>query len=131
MKQIAKIVFFLFLFFINHHLCSQTADLILTNGKIFTADDSTLYVQALAVKGNKIIATGSNADILKLAGITTKRIDLESKTVVPGFNDAHDHLGWLSPVGISYTYNDINPAGLDKKTVLDSLARSVKIARPG
>jgi predicted amidohydrolase YtcJ len=131
MEWITKTISLLFLFFVGQHLFSQTADIILTNGKIFTADDSKFYVQALAIKGNKIIATGTDADIAKLAGSTTKRIDIEGKTVVPGFNDAHDHLGWLSPVGVAFTYNEFKPAGLDKKTVLDSLTRSMKIAKPG
>ena len=41
------------------------------------------------------MAVGSNAAITKLATIKTKRIDLEGRTVVPGFNDAHEHLGFF------------------------------------
>ena len=108
---------------------SQSADIILTNGKIFTSDTKKLYVQALAIKGNKILAVGTNADISKLAASKTKKIDLQGKTVVPGFNDAHDHLGRLS-TGVSYTYTEYNPAGLRKAAVLDSIARLVKIAKP-
>lgn len=48
-------------------------------------------MQALAIKGNKIIATGTNDEIVKLATKHTKRIDVNGKTIVPGFNDAHDH----------------------------------------
>ncbi|MDB5239591.1 MAG: uncharacterized protein JWP57_216 [Spirosoma sp.] len=81
---------------------AQSAELILTNGKIFTADATTPYVNALAIKGAKILAVGSNQTIQKLAGVKTRRIDLKGKTVVPGFNDAHDHLGWLIPVGQSF-----------------------------
>src|SRR6266496_2791375 len=74
-------------------MLAQKADIILTNGKIFTADMIHLYVQALAIKGNKIIATGADEKIKKLAGDKTQIIDLEGKTVVPGFNDAHAHVG--------------------------------------
>lgn len=109
---------------------AQAADLILTGGKIFTSDSSQLYVEALAVRGNRIAATGSNADIEKLATDETARIDLKGRTVVPGFNDAHDHLGWHAPVGLSYTYTEMIPAGLSKEAVLDSVARLVRIARP-
>src|SRR5438128_2036656 len=98
---------------------SQSADIILTNGKIFTSDAKQVYAQALAIKGNKILAVGSNATINKLATAKTKKIDLKGKTVVPGFNDAHEHLGWLSPVGIGFTYTEMNPAGLSKAAVLD------------
>jgi predicted amidohydrolase YtcJ len=69
----------------------QTADLILTNGKIITVNDTFQIAQAVAVKGARIIAVGSNADIQKLAGPNTNRIDLKGKSVVPGFIDNHAH----------------------------------------
>ncbi len=109
---------------------SQSADIILTNGKIFTSDAKQLYVQALAIKGNRILASGSNTAIIKLVTAKTKRIDLQGRTVVPGFNDAHDHLGWLSPVGIGFNYTEMNPAGLSKAAVLDSITRLTKMAKP-
>ncbi len=70
---------------------AQAPDIILTNGKIFTSNSKQLYVEAIAIKGNKVLATGNNATITRLAGKTTKKINLEGKTVVPGFNDAHYH----------------------------------------
>src|SRR5579863_2143326 len=76
---------------------AQKADLILFNGKIFTSDSSRLYVQALAIRGNSILAAGDDASVLKNAARETRTIDLQGRTVVPGFNDAHDHLGWLIP----------------------------------
>lgn len=111
-------------------LLAQKADLILTNGKIFTSDTSGLYKEALAIKGNKILAVGNNAAIEKLFAPGTKRIDLKGRTVVPGFNDAHDHLGWLAPVGLGYVYNEMNPAGPTREAVLDSISRLVKLAKP-
>jgi predicted amidohydrolase YtcJ len=71
---------------------SQSADIILINGKIFTADTNQPYTEALAIKGNKIITVGSNSKVNQLASSKTKRIDLNGKTVVPGFNNAHEHL---------------------------------------
>lgn len=72
---------------------AQQPDIILFNGKIFTADKKQLYAEAIAITGNKIAAVGKNAVIEKLAGTKTKKINLEGKTVVPGFNDAHTHVG--------------------------------------
>ena len=118
------------LIIIKQQASAQTADIVLTNGKIFTSDTVQLYVQALAIKGNKILAAGSNTDIEKLISGNTKRIDLEGKTVVPGFNDAHDHPGWGAPIGKSFIYTEMNPAGLSKAAVLDSVARLVKLAKP-
>lgn len=111
---------------------AQKADIIFTNGKIFTSDTNKLYVQALAIKGNKIIATGTNEEILKLADKKTKKIDVTGKTIVPGFNDAHDHPGWLAPIGKFFNQNpDLNSHGLSKSSVLDSIALMLKQAKPG
>ena len=108
-------------------ITAQSADLILINGKIFTSDTSQLFVQALAIKGNKIMAVGSSAAVIKLTTVKTKRIDLEGRTVVPGFNDAHEHLGFFAPVGQIFTSN-FSDNGLDKMSVLDSVSRLSKAA---
>jgi len=68
-----------------------SADLILTNGKIITVDDRFSIAQAIAVRGDRIIAVGTTADITKLAGPQTRRVDLRGKSVVPGFIDNHAH----------------------------------------
>jgi predicted amidohydrolase YtcJ len=109
---------------------AQTADIILTNGKIFTADTSQLYVDALAIKGEIILATGTNAEIEKLASSQTQRIDLKGKTVVPGFNDAHEHLGWTAEIGLKFNEHEHSLPGPDRAAVLDSVSRLVKIAKP-
>lgn len=106
---------------------AQKADIILFNGKIFTSDTSKLFIEALAIKGNKILATGNNKAIKNLSTPKTKKIDLKGKTVVPGFNDAHDHLGFLIPVG-QFFFTEFSVPGLSKEAVIDSLARLVKKA---
>src|SRR5262245_29039147 len=71
----------------------QTApDLILSNGKIITVDERFTIAQAVAVKGDRIIAVGSNADVNPLAGPSTRRIDLRGRAVIPGLIDNHLHL---------------------------------------
>jgi predicted amidohydrolase YtcJ len=76
-----KIFRFFFLLFLTTIIrasgFAQTADIIFTNGKIFTGDEKQLYVQALAIKGNKILATGTNATAEKLSSAKTKKIDLK------------------------------------------------------
>ena len=105
-------------------------DLILLNGKIFTADSARPYVAALAIKGNKILATGTTRAMQQLATARTKTLDLRGRTVVPGFNDAHDHLGW--PVrGKNAFFTEFSVPGLLKRAVQDSLARLVRGAAPG
>ena len=67
-------------------------DLILSNGKIITVDEHFTIAQALAVRGDRIVAVGSNQDIGRLAGPSTRRVDLRGRAVVPGLIDNHMHL---------------------------------------
>src|SRR5690349_9294867 len=68
------------------------ADVVLTNGKIITVDSKFTVAQAVAIRGDRFIAVGSNAEIGRLAGPNTRRIDLGGKAVIPGLIDAHAHL---------------------------------------
>lgn len=70
---------------------SQTADLILHNGVIWTVDNKSSTAQAVAIKDGKFVVVGSNAAALKLRGPSTRVIDLRGRLVVPGFNDNHVH----------------------------------------
>ena len=81
---------------------AQTPDLILVNGKIWTAADRPAEAQAVACADGKILAVGSSAEIRRLAGPATRVIDLGGKLVVPGFNDAHVHFldGGLHLAGV-------------------------------
>src|SRR5450755_2226846 len=69
-----------------------TADLIITNAKVWTVDKARPTAQAVAVLGDRIVAVGSTAEIYALRGPDTKVIDAGGKLLVPGFNDAHVHL---------------------------------------
>lgn len=66
-------------------------EIILYYGTIFTVNPKELTAQALAIADGRLLAVGSNADILKMATARTKKIDLGYKTVLPGFIDAHSH----------------------------------------
>lgn len=67
-------------------------NLILYNGNIMTMDKDKPHAEAVAVKDDKIVLLGSNEEILFSREKDSKIIDLEGKTVVPGFNDSHMHL---------------------------------------
>jgi predicted amidohydrolase YtcJ len=71
---------------------AERADLVLFHGRILTLDPSDTVVEALAVRGGKIIATGSDRVILRLAGAATQRIDLRGRTATPGLIDSHAHI---------------------------------------
>lgn len=68
-----------------------TADLIVTGGNLLTMDEANAGAEALAVRGEHLLAVGSNEDIEALAGPGTERIDARGLTVTPGFIDAHSH----------------------------------------
>jgi predicted amidohydrolase YtcJ len=67
------------------------ADLVLHGGKIWTGYGNPV-VEAISVLGNKVLASGSNADIKASIGPDTKIIDLAGRFAMPGLNDAHLHL---------------------------------------
>jgi len=75
------------------------ADLILVNGRVFTQDAALPRAEALAVKNNRFLAVGSNADIRNLASPRTRVLDAAGMTVVPGFIDCHCH-----PSGVNELY---------------------------
>jgi hypothetical protein len=75
-------------------ICScgiQSADLIITNGKIITLNEENPQAEAIAIKGDKILALGSSLKIDKYRTNSTKVIDIEKHLVLPGFIDAHCH----------------------------------------
>jgi predicted amidohydrolase YtcJ len=78
--------------FLATSIVHAQADLILTNGKIATMTKEGEFVQAMAVKDGKVLATGSNARILKLKQDNTQVIDAGGRTVIPGLNDSHLHV---------------------------------------
>jgi len=73
---------------------AEQADLVVHGGRIVTVDARFRIAEAMAVAGDRIVAVGANAEILRLAGPKTRRLDLAGKTVLPGLIDTHAH-----PVG--------------------------------
>ncbi len=67
-------------------------DIILYNGNIITMDENNPKAGAVAIKGNKIIAVGKDEEVLNLKNKDTEIIDLNLKTLVPGFIDSHMHM---------------------------------------
>lgn len=67
------------------------ADLVLTGGRIFTADAAKTWAEALAVRGGRIVAIGGDRDVRPLVAAGTRVIELRGRTVTPGFGDAHVH----------------------------------------
>lgn len=72
-------------------LWAQAPDLILHHGKVVTVDGQFRIAQALAVRGDRIVAVGSDREVLPKKGANTQVIDLQGKTVLPGLMDTHVH----------------------------------------
>ena len=72
-------------------MAQQPQTVVLHNGKVITADDSFRICQAIAVRGNRILAVGTNEEVLKKGGAGARRIDLRGRAVIPGLIDAHAH----------------------------------------
>ena len=67
-------------------------DTVLYNAKIVTVDEDFSIAQAVAIKNGRFVEVGSNSQVLALAAESTEKIDLEGKTVLPGFYDGHVHV---------------------------------------
>jgi hypothetical protein len=70
----------------------QKADLIVTNGTIWTGNENQMNAQSMAISGDSILAVGSNEEILKFKGNTSKIVDAHGAFITPGFIDSHVHL---------------------------------------
>ena len=106
------------------------ADIVLVNGKIITVDATDRIAQAVAIAGGKIIAVGSNADVTKLAGPATQRIDLQGRAVTPGLIDAHAHFNWGGAERL-YSLNLAYPETKNIPQLAAKLAEQVKKVAPG
>ncbi len=74
---------------------APNADLIVTNARIYTSDDTRPVVEAVAVAGGKVLFAGNTAGAMALKGAATRVFDLGGRTVIPGMIDAHGHVAGL------------------------------------
>ena len=96
------------------------ADLILRNGRIWTGDSTQQYAEAVAIRGERLVAVGSNADADRHRGSSTRVIDLAGRFVTPGFIDDHTHFSSAGALLIGANLLDVSTP--------DSLAARVKAA---
>src|SRR5882757_8851036 len=102
-------------------------DTVLHRGRVYTVDSNDRVVEAVAILKDEIVATGSSAEMLALAGPATRRIDLGGRAVVPGFVDGHPH---MDGVGLRF----LKPSFDGVESIDDVLAvivREVGRRRPG
>ena len=105
-----------------------SADIVLTNGKIITVDERFTIAQALAIRGDRIVAVGTNQQISAMASPNTRRIDLRGRAVVPGLIDNHMH---LLRAGTTWT-REVRFDGVEsRKQALDMVGARAKAIAAG
>jgi predicted amidohydrolase YtcJ len=106
------------------HAQTETADMVLVNGRIFTGRDTLSYAEAIAIKGERILAVDTSEKINSLAGPKTQRIDLAGRLVIPGMMDTHIHYsGDPLPDVTTVDFGEWAPTC---KRVLEVLAQTVR-----
>ncbi len=127
MKLLLLVISVLLLSLIPAPQNAQTADIVFTNGNVYTANDKQSTAEAIAVKADRIVFVGSNADAKKFVGQSTRVVDLKGSTVLPGFTDSHQHLS-----GVGQREMTLN---LEGTTSLEDFLAKVKArvdqAKPG
>jgi predicted amidohydrolase YtcJ len=105
----------------------ETADLVLTNGKVVTVEDGAPNAQAVAIRGDRILAVGSNADIKTHIGPKTQVIDARGQLIIPGFIEGHGHFSGIGSAELGLKL-------MNAKTwtqIVAMVAERVKTAKPG
>jgi predicted amidohydrolase YtcJ len=103
------------------------ADLVLLSGKIVTVDPKRPTAEALAVRGDRIVAIGTDKEVSGLVGDGTKVIRLQGKLVIPGFIEGHGHFVGL---GQSMQMLDLRKAK-SWEEIVKQVEGAVRTAAPG
>jgi len=105
----------------------ESADLIFINGNIYTANDKQPHAEAVAVKGDRIVFVGSNANAKKFQSANTRVVDLQGETMLAGLTDAHYHF-----IGVGQREMNLNLEGITNlEDFLAKVKARVDQARPG
>jgi len=103
------------------------ADFVILGGKIITMENAQPSVKALAARGQRIIAMGSEADIRPLIGPATEVLDLQGAVAYPGFYDAHAHF-----LGIGKARMELDLVHVDSwQQILEKVKAAAQKAKPG
>ncbi|MEE9382621.1 MAG: amidohydrolase family protein [Nannocystaceae bacterium] len=108
-------------------LIVEPADTVLRGGKIVTMDDAFPLAEAVAVRGDRIIAVGSMAEIGALTGSQTRIIELEGRLLIPGFIEGHGH---FMALGHAKQVLDLSDAS-NWEAVVAMVGKAAEVARPG
>jgi predicted amidohydrolase YtcJ len=111
----------------NRQPAEEPATLVLRGGNIVTVNEGQPTAQALAIRGDRIVALGSNDEMQRFVGPATQVVDLAGQTAVPGFVESHGHFMGL---GQSRMVIDLMDA-TSFEQIVEKVAAAVKTAKPG
>ncbi len=103
----------------------KSVDLILFNGRLFTADPKRPSAEALAISGDRISAIGTTEEVFGLSSPNTQCIDLKNHVAVPGFNDAHYHSGMSALSGYTLSFESMDPTWQETQDALMHAAQQI------
>jgi predicted amidohydrolase YtcJ len=103
---------------------TNVPDTVLIKGHVFTGTPEGLFVEAIALKGARILAVGSNQQITSMAAPATQVIDLTGHLVIPGINDSHVHFQ-EDPIGIKVDFGSMEPTCSHALELLQQAAAKV------
>lgn len=103
------------------------ADLIVYNGKIVSVDSAFRIYSAMAVEDGRIIALGSDEDVLRHQTNRTKQVDLKGKTVLPGLIDSHGHPASASVFEFDHTVPEMDSIA----DILEYIRARASVVQPG
>lgn len=111
------------------HPASDDPDVIFYNGHVITLEAEGV-VEAVAVQGDRILAVGDNAGILAMAGTSTRLVDLDGRTIVPGFVEGHSHVVGSRPgtldeaqdLALSFGWTTLNELNYRDEGAIDELS---------
>lgn len=120
-----RVTLFATLFF-SIYACSSFSppiqvDTVYLNGTVVTVNEAGTTAEAVATRGDEIIAVGNNSEIEALAGRTTRVVDLEGKTMLPGFYAPHDHFPGAGTLATRSVNLNSPPMG-EMRTIADVVA---------
>ncbi len=123
----ARLVLLVLLFSACQPEPRETADVLLLNGNIYTADEARPRAEALAIRDGRILAVGDNAEIEALKGEQTEVIDLEGRFAMPGFIEGHGHFNGVGKMALNLNF--MQAQSWDE--IVAMVAEAARSAKPG
>jgi hypothetical protein len=107
-------------------LASDPAETVFISGNIYTMNENEAHAEAIAVKGDRIVFVGSNADAKKYQTPSARTVDLAGKTVVPGLTDSHCHIFGIGERELTLNLEGTNTLDAFLARVKDRVAKTEK-----